>query len=275
MPTELARAKVNLCLHVVGRRDDGMHLLDSLVVFPAFGDTLSAQPAESLSLQITGPFANDLGIGADNLVVQAARLLGAQGTDLQLEKNLPVASGIGGGSADAAACVRLLSRMQNLPVPPVEKLAGLGADIPVCIEQRPVRMSGIGEVLSSLPGLPEFWMVLVNAGEPVETAKVFASMTSRQNAEMTGLPESFPDAEALFRYLRAQRNDMQEAAIGFCPAISEVLTEIAATENCALARMSGSGGTCFGLYANQSDADLAAQILGTKHPKWWVVPTAV
>jgi len=275
MPKELARAKVNLCLHIVGRRDDGMHLLDSMVVFPAIGDTLVAEAADELTLKITGPFADTLGTGADNLVASAARLLGAQGADLRLEKNLPVASGIGGGSADAAACIRLLSRTMNIPIPSVEKLAGLGADIPVCVDQQSVRMSGIGEVLSSLPELPKFWIVLVNAGEPVETAKVFKSMKSRQNAELSELPESFADAEALFKYLRAQRNDMQEAAMEICPAISQVLTETAATTNCALARMSGSGGTCFGLYAAKSDVEAAAQLLGAKHPDWWVVSAEV
>ncbi len=275
MPKELARAKVNLCLHIVGRRDDGMHLLDSLVVFPAIGDTLVAEAADALTLKITGPFADTLGTGADNLVVSAARLLGVQRADLSLEKNLPVASGIGGGSADAAACIRLLSRTMNLQIPSVEKLAELGADIPVCIDQQSVRMSGIGEVLTSLPELPKFWIVLVNAGEPVETAKVFKSMKSRQNAELSELPESFTDAEALFKYLRAQRNDMQEAAMEICPSISLVLTEIAATTNCALARMSGSGGTCFGLYAAKSDAEAAAQLLGAKHPDWWVVSAEV
>ena len=271
MPQELARAKVNLCLHVTGQRDDGLHLLDSVVVFPTVGDRLEVLPADTLTLAIDGPFAQGLSAGADNLVFRAARLLGDKGAALRLHKNLPVASGIGGGSADAAACIRLLSEMWGVPVPSIEELAELGADVPVCLNQLPVRMSGIGEVLTPLPKLPEFWMVLVNAGQGVDTGAVFAAMQRRDHTGITAIPDAFPTVERLFDFLSAQRNDMQEAALNICPVISEVLNALSTTQNCALVRMSGSGGTCFGLYASQNSANLAAQKIQADHHDWWVV----
>ncbi len=271
MRSELARAKVNLCLHVTGQRNDGMHFLDSIVVFPAVGDVLKATPSSNLTLEITGPFGNGLEAGDDNLVVRAAQMLAGKGATLQLRKNLPVASGIGGGSADAAACIRLLSDMWNVDVPSLESLTGLGADVPVCMAQTPTRMSGIGERLEALPALPKFWIVLVNAGQGVETATVFGAMRSHENTGMSNIPESFSSPESLFEYLRAQRNDMQDAAIKHCPSIAEVLRALEATENCALSRMSGSGGTCFGLFAHEADATIATARLRENYPGWWVV----
>lgn len=270
MPQELARAKVNLCLHVTGQRQDGLHLLDSIVVFPAVGDTLEAMPADTLTLNIDGPFGQDLSVGADNLVLRAARLLGDKGATLRLHKNLPVASGIGGGSADAAACIRLLSDMWGVELPPLEVLAELGADVPVCIAQSSVRMSGIGEVLTPLP-LPEFWMVLANTGQEVETGAVFKAMQKRDHAGIGDIPDGFSTAESLFDFLATQRNDMQSAAINICPSISEVRAALSTTQNCSLARMSGSGGTCFGLYASEESAKRAAQKMQDDHPDWWVV----
>ncbi len=275
MRAELARAKVNLCLHVTGQRADGMHLLDSIVVFPAVGDVLKATPDSDLTLEITGPFGGDLEAGADNLVIRAAQMLADKGATLQLRKNLPVASGIGGGSADAAACIRLLSDMWGVAVPPLKSLTDLGADVPVCMAQTPTRMSGIGERLEAISALPKFWIVLVNAGEGVETRAVFGAMTSRENMGLSSIPESFPSPETLFEYLRAQRNDMQDAAIKHCPMIAEVLRALEATNNCALSRMSGSGGTCFGLFAHEANATIAASKLRENHPDWWVVSAAV
>jgi len=255
MPSELARAKVNLCLHVTGRREDGMHFLDSIVVFPAVGDVLEASESGTLTLEIDGPFGADLDSGEGNLVMRAARMLSGKGAALRLRKNLPVASGIGGGSADAAASIRLLSDMWNVNAPSLERLANLGADVPVCMAQVPTRMSGIGEKLVMLPALPKFWIVLANAGQGVETGVVFGAMASRNNASLSDIADRFPTVDNLFEYLRAQRNDMQAAAIGMCPIIADVLGAIEVTQNCALSRMSGSGGTCFGLYASKVDAD--------------------
>lgn len=275
MASELARAKVNLCLHVTGQRDDGMHLLDSIVVFPDVGDELQAMPGEALSLEIDGPFGTDLDAGEDNLIIRAARLLSNRGARLRLKKNLPVAAGIGGGSADAAACIRLLSKMWNTDIPPVECLIELGADVPVCMAQAPIRMSGIGEILTSLPVLPRFWIVLVNGGQGVETSAVFKAMKSRDNSGLPDIPENFQSTETLFDFLRAQRNDMQTSAIEIFSSIVDVLDALEATENCELARMSGSGGTCFGLYTTEEDAETAQRKIHTNHPDWWVVSAQV
>lgn len=275
MPVELARAKVNLSLHVTGQREDGMHLLDSIVVFPEVGDELQATTDKVLTLEIDGQFGVGLDAGEDNLIIRAARLLSDKGARLQLRKNLPVAAGIGGGSADAAACIRLLANVWDLDTPAVENLATLGADVPVCLAQVSTRMSGIGEKLTSLPPLPRFWIVLVNTGQGVETGAVFRAMKSRDNAVMLDLPEDFQSAEELFSFLRAQRNDMQSAAIENCPEIADVLRELEVTDKCALARMSGSGGTCFGLYATKENAVAATNKIGANQPDWWVVSAQV
>ncbi len=275
MPIEFARAKVNLCLHVTGRRGDGMHLLDSIVVFPHVGDVLEVSEAEGLTLEINGPFGGGLDAGDSNLVMKAARMLGEQGAALRLTKNLPVASGIGGGSADAAACIRLLSKMWSVDVPSLESLTKLGADVSVCMAQVPTRMSGIGEELVALPAMPKFWIVLANAGQGVETGAVFKAMKSRDNDGLSNLPEIFPTVENLFSYLRSQRNDMQTSAVEICPVIADVLGAIKVTQNCALSRMSGSGGTCFGLYASAADAVKATNEIRANHPDWWVVSAEV
>ena len=275
MRGQLARAKVNLCLHVTGQRADGMHLLDSRVVFPAVGDMLEATESDNLTLEIDGPFGAELDAGEGNLVVRAARTLSGKGATLRLCKNLPVASGIGGGSADAAAAIRLLSDLWNVDLPPLEALTDLGADVPVCMAQIPARMSGIGEELAPLPAMPKFWIVLVNAGQGVETGAVFGALASRNNSGLSDIPERFPTVETLFDYLRAQRNDMQTAAIEDCPVISDVLDAIFATRNCALSRMSGSGGTCFGLYESEVDAFEAVSEIRETNPTWWVVSAEV
>ena len=272
---ELAPAKVNLALHVTGRRPDGLHLLDSLVVFPRLGDLVEAEPAATLSLAIAGPFARDLSAGSDNLVLRAALLLGrGRGAALRLVKSLPVASGIGGGSADAAATLRLLARLWQAPLPAPEAVLALGADLPVCLAGRPCRMSGIGERLAPL-ALPPFWLVLANPGVPLATAAVFAGLASRSNPPLPP-PPAFPTAEALFAWLAAQRNDLEPPAIAAAPVISETLAAIAAQPRCRLSRMSGSGATCFGLFAAEAPALAAAETLrhvrpalvGGRRPGW-------
>ena len=275
MTSELVRAKVNLCLHVVGQRDDGMHLLDSIVVFPNVGDVLKAKLSDTLTLTINGEFGAGLSSGADNLILQAARYFGATGVALTLQKNLPVASGIGGGSADAAATIRALCGLLDIPRPDAKGLAVLGADVPVCLNQIPARMTGIGEGLEPLPQLPTFWMVLANAGAAVDTGVVFSAMKNRNNSKIMDIPTAFPDVDSLFQFLAKQRNDMEEAALETAPEIGVVLSVLNATKACALARMSGSGGTCFGLYATQDAAEVAAQAVQKAYPDWWVVSAKV
>jgi 4-diphosphocytidyl-2-C-methyl-D-erythritol kinase len=271
---ELAPAKVNLALHVTGRRADGMHLLDSIVVFPRLGDLVEAEPADGLSLAIDGPFARDLSAGPDNLVLGAALLFGrGRGAALRLTKSLPVASGIGGGSADAAATLRLLARLWQVPLPAPEAILGLGADVPACLAARACRMSGIGERILPL-ALPPFWIVLANPGEPLATAAVFAGLASRSNPPMPE-PPPFPAAEALFGWLAGLRNDLEPPAVAAVPAIAEVLDALAAHAGCRLARMSGSGATCFGLFAAEAAALEAAAALRRARPAWWVAAAPV
>ncbi|MFT3972528.1 MAG: 4-(cytidine 5'-diphospho)-2-C-methyl-D-erythritol kinase [Amaricoccus sp.] len=272
--TELARAKVNLALHVTGRRSDGYHLLDSLAVFPALGDHLEAEPARGLSLSIDGPFARDLDAGPANLVLRAAQAFGAgRGAALRLTKSLPVASGIGGGSADAAATLRLLSRLWSRPLPGPDVILALGADLPVCVASRATRMQGIGEILTPVR-LPPVWIVLANPGVPVPTGAVFAGLASRDNPPLTDLP-AVPTPATLFDWLAHQRNDLEPAAVAHAPVIGATLAALAAQPGSRLARMSGSGATCFALFAAEAAALAAAAALRAAEPAWWVAAASV
>jgi 4-diphosphocytidyl-2-C-methyl-D-erythritol kinase len=272
--TEVAPAKVNLFLHVLGRRADGYHLLDSLVVFADVGDTLRAEPAKTLSLTVEGPFAGRLAAEPDNLVLRAARALATEagvsaGGRLVLAKHLPVASGIGGGSADAAAALRLLCRLWRIEPDPgdLARLAGaLGADVPVCLDGRASRMGGIGDHLEPVAGLPPCGIALVNPGMALATAEVFRVRIGPWSARAE-LPAAWRDAGELAGDLRRQRNDLQPAAIALCPVIGNALSLLEAVPGCLLARMSGSGATCFGLFADAIMARRAAS--GLQRPGWW------
>jgi 4-diphosphocytidyl-2-C-methyl-D-erythritol kinase len=269
MLTEAAPAKVNLFLHVTGRRPDGYHELDSLVVFAGAGDELRAEPAEALSLTLRGRFGVMLEAEPDNLVLRAARVLAvAAGREprvrLTLEKNLPVASGIGGGSADAAACLRLLGRLWNM-APSPELAISLGADVPVCLAARACRMTGVGERLTAAPELPPCGMVLVNPGVALRTADVFRARDGGFSATAE-LPDRWPDAASMAADLSALGNDLEPPAIGLCPAIGDVLAALRAAPGCLLARMSGSGATCFGLFADPGESARAAEAL--RRPGW-------
>jgi 4-diphosphocytidyl-2-C-methyl-D-erythritol kinase len=272
---EFAPAKVNLALHVTGRRADGYHLLDSLVVFPRIGDVVEAEPAKALSLVIDGPYASALTAGPDNLVLRAARRVIVRGKSaaLRLVKNLPVAAGLGGGSADAAATLRLLGRFWQVPPPPLAYLLSLGADVPVCLGARPARMSGIGEELAPAE-VPACWLVLCNPGVPVATAAVFARLASPASPPMPPLPP-MADAVALAAFLAAQRNDLEAPARAVAPAIGAALAALAAAPGCLLARMSGSGATCFGLFAAAAGAEAAAAGIAAAEPGWWVTAAPV
>lgn len=268
---EDAPAKVNLYLHVVGRRADGYHLLDSMVVFPAIGDTVTATPDNALALTVAGPLGAALAHEPDNLVLRAAHLLAesagmAPQARLVLEKNLPVASGIGGGSADAAAALRVLSRLWNVEIPSGLALR-LGADVPVCLASRPMRMGGIGEVLTSVPDVPACGIVLVNPGVAVATPAVFRARTGGFSAPAE-MPGSWTDASAFVAWLAGHNNDLEAPAISICATIATVLAALRATEGCQLARMSGSGATCFGLFDTAVTAEAAA--CGLRRAGWWV-----
>ncbi|NHN88687.1 4-(cytidine 5'-diphospho)-2-C-methyl-D-erythritol kinase [Acetobacter conturbans] len=277
---ETAHAKINLYLHVTGRRPDGYHLLDSLAVFAGAADRLIYEPSGSpLTLDLTGPFGMKLADDAtdDNLVMRAARFL-AEGTDvaltgrLVLEKNLPVASGIGGGSADAAATLRLLDRAWALNTPQERLLAiaaRLGADVPVCLVQRSTRMRGIGEQLAPAPALPACGMVLVNCGDAIATPAIFRTRNAAFSPEAI-LPAAWPTVAAMTADLARLTNDLEPPARTLCPAISMVLDVIAALPGCQFSRMSGSGATCFGLFNSEEDAGKAADALRREAYPWWI-----
>lgn len=267
---QAAPAKLNLALHVTGQRADGYHLLDSLVVFAGVGDRITVAPAETLSLEVRGPEAAKLGAGEDNLVLRAARAFAAgRGAAITLDKTLPVASGIGGGSADAAAALRALSRLWGLPLPGAEAVLALGADVPACLAGRPCRMGGIGEVLAPAPALPGMAVVLVNPRVEVPTPSVFRALARKDNPAMEPLPPAFATPAALAAWLSRQRNDLEAPAVRVAPVIAGVLSAIAATGP-LMARMSGSGATCFGLFAAADAAGRAAAEVAARHPGWWV-----
>ncbi len=271
---EVAPAKINLCLHVTGRRADGYHLLDSLVVFASVGDHLTAVPGAGLTLRVTGPEAGDLQLQDDNLVLRAARAMGASDVDLTLDKRLPVASGIGGGSADAAATLRLLARLTGGALPPADQVLRLGADVPVCLAGRPARMEGIGERLTPLPPLPPKWCVLVNPRLPVPTPQVFAALTRRDHPPLPDLPATvLASADAFAGWLAVHtRNDLVAPARQVASVLADVQAALEGTHGCLLARMSGSGGTHFGLYDSNALAQAACVQIRAAYPGWWVEP---
>ena len=269
---EEAPAKINLALHVTGRRADGYHLLDSLVVFAGVGDRLTLARAKAASLVIEG--APGLSAGPDNLVLRAASALGLPAA-MVLDKRLPVASGIGGGSADAAAALRGLSRLWGRPVPEAEVALRLGADVPVCLGSRPARMRGVGDRLDPLPPLPPLWLVLANPGVPVATQAVFAALDRRDGVPLPDLPRGWADAAAFADWLSTTRNDLEPAAIRVAPVIADALSALTAQPGALLARMSGSGATCLALFAAEAPAAAARAALKRAHPDWWVVDAPV
>ncbi len=270
---EAAPAKVNLSLLVTGRRADGYHLLDSVVVFGPAADLVRARPAELLTLTLGGPFGAGLATGDDNLVLRAARALADWAgrparAALHLEKHLPVASGIGGGSADAAATLRVLCRLWCLSPPRAELAAlalRLGADVPVCLDSRPVRMTGVGEVLQPLPPVPRCGLLLVNPGAAVSTADVFRTRAAPFSPQ-AGLPAAWPTAAAFVTALAALGNDLEPAAVRLAPVVADALRALTALPGCLLARMSGSGATCFGLFTDPAAAARGGDALP---PAWW------
>lgn len=262
MLSRLAPAKINLTLHVTGQRPDGYHLLDSLVVFAAAGDRVSLAAGEGLTLALSGRYGQALSAEPDNLVLRAARLAGARNAAFRLDKALPLASGMGGGSSDAAAALHLLARAQGSALPDTGALMGLGADLPVCmVAPRPARMQGLGEQVEPLAGVPALWMLLVNPGQGLATPAVFKALTHRNNPPMPLDLPRWRDAADLCHWLAGQRNDLEPPARRLMPAIGVILDQIAAQPGCRLARMTGSGATCFGLFADETTLKAAAEAL--------------
>jgi 4-diphosphocytidyl-2-C-methyl-D-erythritol kinase len=289
LPIDLAEnapAKINLTLRVLGRRGDGYHDIESLVVFAELSDRLTLAPSGELTLSVGGPRAAQAGESADNLVLKAARALAARipGVRLgafHLDKSLPVAAGIGGGSADAAAALRLLARANDLELEDprlYEAARATGADVPVCLSPRARLMRGIGEKLSGPLALPPLHAVLVNPGVALATRDVFAGWARGANLapplDLVAL-KSVKDQSELLQCLAAQPNDLEDAAVALAPVIAEVLDALRSLAGCRLARMSGSGATCFGLFESAASAQSAATLLRGKYPKWWVQASAL
>ncbi|VDC23654.1 4-(cytidine 5'-diphospho)-2-C-methyl-D-erythritol kinase [Pseudogemmobacter humi] len=271
--TEFAPAKINLCLHVTGQRADGYHLLDSVVAFAGVGDRLEASlTLGEASLALGGPFGPELPAGGDNLVLRAARAVAPDlALAFTLEKNLPPASGIGGGSADAAAAVRAVLRLRGGAADP-GVVQALGADVPVCLASRPARMRGIGERLDLLERFPPGWIVLANPRVEVPTPAVFRALSRKENPPLPDALPHWPDMAALAGWLALQRNDLEPPALAVAPVIGEVLMMLRAQAGQLLSRMSGSGATCFALFAEEAAARAAAAALTVARPGWWVAP---
>jgi 4-diphosphocytidyl-2-C-methyl-D-erythritol kinase len=284
--TQEGRAKVNLTLRVVGRRVDGYHDLESVVAFADCADRINLTPGSALNLETTGPLAQACGEPEDNLVFKAAQLLSERVPDLVLgdfvlDKMLPVAAGIGGGSADAAAALRLLAQANGLELddPRLIEVARLtGADVPVCLASNACVMTGVGETLLPL-SLPKMPCVLVNPRLPVATADVFKALGLRNGQLLVGAtdvlrgtawPEAGASLEDWVEALAAEHNDLEAPAKRVQPVIGEVLAALNASNGAWLARMSGSGATCFAIYENTADAQRAAQQIQRDHPGWWV-----
>ena len=260
-----APAKINLTLHVTGRRDDGYHLLDSLVVFADLGDRLTFTPGPELSMDVRGEFADGVPTDSRNLVWRAADAVGWTG-HIQLTKSLPHGAGIGGGSSDAAATLGTLAD-QGHDLPRGLTLS-LGADVPVCLEGRAIRMQGIGDRLTAV-NLPHLPALLVNPNVQVPTGAVFNALATRDNPPMPESMPEFDNADECAQWLRNQRNDLQVPAMNVAPEIEQVLDELKMTNRALVVRMSGSGSTCFALYPTMKDAHFAAYEIGAAHPDWW------
>lgn len=278
--SEAAPAKVNLALHVTGRRADGYHELESLVVFVDVADEVTVRPAKADRLTVGGPFAGATGSSESNLVMRAVRAFRErwpdrlpEGLDIALTKNLPVAAGIGGGSADAAAMLRLLARIGEgeFPLADLKRIAlALGADVPMCLLSRPAEVRGVGEIIHTLRDFPPSFLVLVNPLVPVATADVFRRLENRTNPPMPALPQPLTRPAQLGLWLAETRNDLEAAAVALLPEIGTLLREMRVLDGCALARMSGSGGTVFGLFGSAAQAHQAAHDMRARYPDYWV-----
>ena len=278
---EKAAAKINLTLRVIGRRADGYHDLESLVAFADVADVLTLRPGADDRLEVSGPFAGKSGAVTDNLVLKALgalrqRITGLKGGQFLLEKNVPVAAGLGGGSADAAAAVRLLARANGITFDDprlLEAARSVGADVPVCLDPRPRIMRGVGELLSPPFELPELPAVLVNPGVALATREVFARFTGgHDEGELADVPREF---DALIEFLTHHGNDLTAAASACAPVVAEVLAALKKLAGARLVRMSGSGSSCFALFATQREAAAAAQRLAADHKEWWARSTSL
>lgn len=267
-----APAKINLTLHVTGRRADGYHLLDSLVMFADLGDRLGVALADTPALTVTGPMAAGVPVDGRNLALRAAAHMGVNAA-ITLEKHLPAAAGIGGGSSDAAAVLRALAGLTGQPLP--DDAERLGADVPVCLYGRAVRMRGAGERLSPCDNAPALPALLVNPGVELPTAQVFAGLERHDNPPMPDSLPRFHSPRAMARWLMSMRNDLETPARTLAPRVGTALDALRHTAGAHMARMSGSGATVFALYDTGAEASAAAEVIRAAHPGWWVQPVTL
>lgn len=269
----IARAKVNLALHTVGRLADGRHLLDSIVSFTKFGDSVEVESCRGRILDVTGPMASSVPQGPSNLAMRAAALFDCpDGYRISLVKRIPVAAGLGGGSADAAAVLSSLSRSRECSLPGSGEIMDLGSDIPVCLFGKSSRVQGGGDQVIPLERLPGFPVALVNPGVPLPTREVFAALSNPVNPPLDLLPRD-GSKDLWLTWLSKQRNDLEAVARSLLPAVSCVLSGIRDCAGCRLARMSGSGATCFGIFDTDEQAQAAVDEIRARNPGWWAVAT--
>ncbi len=270
----MARAKVNLALHVTDQLSNGLHLLDSLVAFPNIGDELFFQKSDRLTLVVDGPFGKALSNdskASSNLVYRAASLIKkpGDGAHIRLKKNLPLASGIGGGSSDAAQTLKALSKIWSRPMPQFDELLNLGSDIPICLSNSFQRLGGVGDIVEVIPSPPPIWIVLVNPGVKVSTSKVFQCLKSKKNAPLEDLTD-MSNQHSLCAYLSRQRNDLEVVTRELVPEVGLLLDLFEKNESCKCFRMSGSGATCFGLYFDKESAESEVTRIKKTFPHYWV-----
>ena len=266
----LSRVKVNLYLHIIGKRADGYHNLDSLVAFPEIGDEILVSPSNSINLKITGKSKKELN-EKENLILKAIKLLKNRkmGADIHLIKDTPISAGLGGGSSNAAVTLKLLSKLWNVPLPPINELVLLGADIPVCMDWRLQRMQGIGEKNSFVASPDSLWIVLLNNGDRVPTSTVFQGLAQNEFSGLVNVPR-LNEKNILIKFLKSTGNDLERAAIKNFPIIDDLINSLNLTSGCLVARMSGSGSTCFGLFEKKHEAEKAKKLLFNKFPNAWI-----
>lgn len=281
---EPAPAKINLALHIVGQRTNGYHELESLCVFTELCDELTATPSDHDELVLTGPFGKVLRGERSNIVLKALSLFRQNypnvlpdGLRIVLDKALPVAAGIGGGSADAAAMLRLANHISGLELKledMMDMALELGADVPMCLLSRTSFVDGVGENLDPMPDFPKLQLVLANPGKPVSTADIFRKLTEKENPPLLRDAADYRHITAITMWLEGTRNDLQKPAIQFLPEIGDMLMDLGEQKGCLLSRMSGSGATIFGMFGTAGEAMLAAQAFRKKWPNAWVAQSA-
>jgi len=282
---QFAPAKINLTLHVTGRREDGFHLIESFVAFADIGDEITVARHDGFDISVSGPFAPLLQNEKNNIALEAAISFVngfrdcLPGVHVDLVKNLPIAAGMGGGSSDAAAVIRALAYLVDINVSRTaagQLAVGLGADVSVCLDPQASFMSGIGNIVTTLPALPEIYAILVNPNIKMLTGAVFAALAVpgaiRRDEEGLKPEHAFVDAHDLAGFVGSCRNDLEAPALRMCPEISDVREALLARDGCLLARMTGSGATCFGLFAEKAQAQRGADYISAKAPRWWVKP---